>query len=128
MKCNKCGNEINEDELECSNCGMSIEENKKADKLTGISAILLFVLPEIIGYILSRLIDFENNFGHIPLIGNGLCALIGLTLLIYVRIKFPKHEGSKILLISYLFLAIISILVLALFVGMCVYCFENMPD
>ena len=51
MKCNKCGNEIQENEEKCSKCGnivekddkISKEDNKKANILSGITMVLMIL-------------------------------------------------------------------------------------
>lgn len=108
--CYKCGTEIKEDELECSNCGMSVEENKKASILTVISVILIYIMPKIAA----------DNFPNFIKSIIGLSEIAGFTLLIYVRIKFPKHLGSKVLLISYLLIMALGLICCVVLLTACI--------
>ena len=111
MKCKNCGNELKENDIFCSQCGKRIDDNnepiiennepvvdyKKANILTAISAILIFVLPGIITNLCMRYdgTDIANFFRSLDTI----VPLAGIATLIYTRIKYPKHTISKVLII-----------------------------
>lgn len=130
MKCKNCGNELKENDIFCSQCGKRVDDNKepiiendetsidysKANILTAISAILIFVIPWIISNLCMRYdgTDIANFLRSLDTI----IPLAGIATLIYTRIKFPKHALSRVFLILLiiLFIAILvySITIMAL--------------
>ena len=113
MFCPNCGKEIPEGENTCPNCGASLNEssqisgenqtvetndvsnnkvvdeekknNKKADILTLVAVALLLVPILLLNY-----------FGNILIVGVIVLVMLilGVTVLIYVRVKYPSNETS----------------------------------
>ena len=159
MKCKKCGNELRENDLFCSQCGERVDENvvinninennseaireiksdevikdntekkenneviidyKKANILTAISAILIFVIPGILTNISLRF-ESGSNIANFFKSLDTIVPLTGIAILIYTRIKFPKHILSKVLLIVAI-IAFIAIFIYAIaMIAFCTY-------
>jgi len=51
--CEKCGSEIIDDAVICTNCGCPTKENKKEGKAIGICAIIFGALGGLIGLVLG---------------------------------------------------------------------------
>ena len=101
-------------------------DNIKADKLTHISNILIFDIPIII----IALFYVCNSFlyGFIVLLINFICPLsiiIGLTLLVYIRIKYPDNVKSKKLVKTCIFAAIAIALLYAFLFFTCINIISN---
>ena len=79
------------------------------EHLTAIAAILFFVVPVISAAFAQT--KFLSGIATGIFAGSPLAAIV---LLIYTRIKFPEHRGSKILFIVVIILTILSVLVVGL--------------
>lgn len=92
------------------------DNNKKANRLTGLSAVLIIAIPTYI-ILINYLLHMENSKIGIVSIKyfTPISILIGITLLVYIRIKYPDNYWSKqlikicitILFITTLFICLI---------------------
>jgi len=121
MRCENCGNELNENDITCSNCGTNIEknikDNKKANLLCSISLLLL------IFQLFVRIINVNSIILELYYVFN---PLIILTLMIYVRINYPKNKFGKVLMWLYIILIICVIVIVIAVIGMCISLCDDM--
>ena len=124
MFCQNCGKEVPEGENNCPSCGVSLNSqnevkyinnepsdnkveneeksnNKKADILTLIAAALLLVPILLLNYLGNSLV-----LGIITLV----MMILGITILVYARIKYPSNETSAWFLRLVIALSIVSII------------------
>jgi len=153
MKYKKCGNELRDNDLFCSQCGESVVENnseaiienkeikndevikdntekaenkdavidyKKANILTIISAVLMFVIPGILTNLSFRF-DNGSTMGNILKSLDTIAPLTGFGTLIYTRIKYPKHIFSKVVLIVSIITFIAVFIYAIAMIAVCTY-------
>jgi uncharacterized membrane protein YvbJ len=133
--CKYCGKELEENATFCGNCGKEIEQinttsnvnnisNNKIEKSTNtdeedarIYCILSLVCTFFSGIITKILYSLNINIYSIT----PLCTIIGIVLMIYARVKYPKSKFAKVLMWLYLILFILGILMIIVLI---ICCFE----
>lgn len=137
--CVNCGNELKPEDKFCGGCGAPVpgadmqvqapdvpqdankknreltpEEKKEADKLTIVSLLLGLIGPAIEYVLLLVGVDSKSIQSLV-----GLFPIAALALLIYVRVKYPKHLFSKVLFIIYIIGLVISVVLIIAFMMAC---------
>ncbi len=114
MYCGNCGNPLKNGDKYCEKCGSpvstdynmntpQIQNNQKAEDQTTANILIL------IAFILFFPVSFlSNSIGIYGL--NGISYLVGLTLLIYTRVKYPKNIFAKVLMWLVIIFTIIFII------------------
>lgn len=110
-------------------------ENKKANILCIISAALMYGInviralfyKKITAFLLENELENVNSLaGNIRGIANALaciCPLIGFVLMIYIRVRYPKHIWGKVLMWFTIASIIMSVIYLTLLIIACNSCF-----
>lgn len=101
---------------------MNLEQDKKrADKLCIVSLVCV-LLPAILTYVFVNITglysgikadigpDGMNLFSNIWGLLSVLLFIAGITLLIYVRVKYPKNTFGKVLMWVYIVMAILLLI------------------
>lgn len=88
-----------------------MNENNKPTILTSISALLIY------GSLLASIILFAYSHFSTAIILFGICLIAGLVILVYVRIKYPEHDGSK----AVLFVTLVIIAFIVIIIGILVW-------
>ena len=104
---------------------VSEDDDKNANNLTALSAILIFLVP-ILGGVFLEFIENYRNSSSTNFI-RSLSVISGLTILIYTRIKYPKNRASKIVLRVFLGLIAVWVIIIALVFVSCVSALNNCP-
>lgn len=111
MYCGNCGNHLKEGDRFCGKCGavtnlnnqpqMPISKPKEdqttPNLLTLVSFLCFFIVPAFFSGLDIRYVG-------------GVSYLVGLTLLIYTRIKYPKNILSIVLMVLVIVFTILAIL------------------
>ena len=120
MYCNKCGNELKDEEQFCSKCGIKIEKvkedikiscekeyeiSKRTLKLSLISALIVTILR----IILNNFIDFGPYVGKYLLILAGITGIISLGCCYYFAIKGHIKQELWIQVVLGILIAVIII-------------------
>lgn len=102
-------------------------ENQKADKLTNISNTLIFTIPIIIWFLCLICPVFMYGKVMIFLIKfiTPISCIIGITLLIYTRIKYSDNLKSKKLVKTCIFAAIVIAILYAILFATCINILQN---
>lgn len=120
MYCNKCGNELKDEEQFCPKCGIKIEKvkedikkscekeyeiSKRTLKLSLISALIVTILS----IILNNFIDFGPYVGKYLLILAGITGIISLGCCYYFAIKGHIKQELWIQVVLGILIAVIII-------------------
>lgn len=141
MYCKNCGNVCSFTDTVCKNCGNKLdvsfyannisqvkkevvytkEDNDKANLLSACS-LLSFLLPFLLSFIFA-------NTGLIEFVGNisVLLELVSFSLMIYVRIKYPKNIFGKVLMFLYIVVLILFIISIVVFLIACIDAISKCP-
>ena len=97
-------------------------DNMNADKLTYLAETLIFNIPIIILCVRYIIPDFLNyKFIRVLIrIVTLICILSGVTLLVYIRIKYPENLKSKKLVKTCIFTTIAIALICGLVYVTCI--------
>lgn len=122
MKCNKCGKDFEDNEKICKECKTDKKDEilkKEAKELTILSSILFFLMPMLVAIIEEF---FLYDLNGIFLIISSI--VLGVTVLAFVLIRYPKYKPSKILLFIYCIMSVFYIFLIV--VGM-ITCIALIP-
>lgn len=100
--------------------------DKNANYLTILSSILIFLVPILRNIILKFTVDDDSNSSVIDFI-RSMSMLAGVTILIYTRIKYPKNNASKIVLIVFLGLILVWVIITIIAIVSCMSALNNCP-
>ena len=103
-------------------------ENMKADKLTNIANTLIIIIPItiwFISWVCSNLFIFRELIIILNKLFTPISILVGLTLLIYIRIKHPNNVKSKKLVKTCIFAAIVIAILYAILFATCINILQN---
>lgn len=136
MYCNNCGNICKDSDIYCEQCGHSLpnqrlnnvsansnindnlrsesdEDNKRANQL-GVISFVCLVLPFVLDKILIFL-PFEIK-DSISSSLSGMSLLTSITLMIFIRIKYPNNVLGKVLMwlciIGFIFWIICALIIM----------------
>ena len=135
MYCSKCGENIQNGDNFCANCGETVfvdsnvnmpqvygvnknitlenQKDKNVDFLCILSLVIGMVLPTLFNFVdgllkSKKLLAVSNFLNSII----GLFSIAGLVLMIIIRVKYPKNKFGKILMWIYIVFFVLSFLVL----------------
>ena len=99
-------------------------ENMRADKLTNIANTLVFIIPIFIWFI-NLICPINELIVILIKYITPLCILSGLTLLVYIRIKYPYNVKSKKLLKTCIITAIVITALYCILLATCIKMLSN---
>lgn len=119
MYCSNCGNKLNEKDRFCQYCGKEIlnisdsvsMKNNQNDKIANILCIIAVILEFFGTYFFDKIAKLLPSIESFLASLSGVCPMVALSLIIFVRVKYPNNKLAKILLI----LEIVMIIVTTIF-------------